>query len=235
MLYGLFAHLFAALLDLIVITRLSDHEKDFELVLLRQQLRMLQRTQVRPLRISRWQKRTLAVLVAKVAQVTRRARSRLSNMVVLFKPATILKWHRELVRWKWTYKRRRPPGRPRIASELEALIVPLAKENPRRGYTKLHGELCKLGYTVSRSTVRNLLKRRKVPPAPHRARHGTPWRAFAQRAPGHYQHQIVACDFFTVETAWLRTIYVLFFMELGTRRVHLAGCTANPTAAWVTQ
>ncbi len=103
------------------------------------------------------------------------------------------------------------------------------------GYSKIHGERCKLGYTGSRSTVRNMLKRHNVPPARQRANHGSTWRTFAQRAPGHYHPQILACDFFTVETIRLKTIYVLLFIELGTRRVHLAGCTANPTAAWVMQ
>jgi hypothetical protein len=231
MVYSLFAHVVAALLDLLTIARSSERQKDVELLLLRQQLRIMHRKLHQPPRLSCWEKWALAILAARLVQLIPDGPTRLDQIFVLFKPATVLKWHRELVRWKWTYKRRRPPGRPRIAPDLEVMILQLAKQNPRWGYSKLHGELCKLGYTVSRSTVRNLLKRRKVPPAPHRARHGTPWRTFL----GHYQHQIVACDFFTVETAWLKTIYVLFFIELGTRRVHLAGCTANPTATWVTQ
>ena len=99
------------------------------------------------------------------------------------------------------------------------------------GYRKLEGELGKLGYDIGRSTIRDVLKRRRVPPAPERGKHGSGWRTFL----AHYQDQIVACDFFTVETAWLKTLYVLFFIELGSRRVHLAGFTTSPTSAWVTQ
>lgn len=159
----------------------------------------------------------------------------LDDVVLLFKPATVLKWYRKLVRRKWTFTRRRPSGRSSIVPELEALILRLAKENPRWGYSKLHGEpgarWAKLGFTIGRSTIRAVLKRGRVRPAPQRASRGAAWRPFL----GHYKQQILACDFFTVETAWLKTIYVFFFLEVGTRRVHLAGCTANPTAAWVTQ
>jgi len=107
----------------------------------------------------------------------------------------------------------------------------LAKENPRWGYSKIHEELLKLGYRIGRSTVRDVLKRHTMPPAPERRRSGSTWRSFL----GHHTDHILACDFFTVETVWLKTIYVLFFIELGSRRVHFAGCTANPTAIWVTQ
>lgn len=122
-------------------------------------------------------------------------------------------------------------GRPPVAAELEQLIVSLATENPRWGYSKIQGELFKLGYTVSRSSVRNVLKRGRIPSSPQRKKQGTSWRSFL----GHYADQMLACDFFTVETIRLQTLYVLFFLELGTRRVHLAGCTAHPTSAWVTQ
>ena len=87
-----------------------------------------------------------------------------------------------------------------------------------------------MGYNVSRSSVRNVLYRRRVPPSPQRCRQGTNWRNFLE----HYADQLPASDFFTVETISLRTLYALFFMELGTRRVHFAGCTADPTSAWVT-
>ncbi len=98
-------------------------------------------------------------------------------------------------------------------------------------YSKLHGEVRKLGYDLGRTTVRTILKRHRVPPSPTRAKHGSSWRIFLR----HYQDQILACDFFTAETVWLKTIYVLFFIEFGTWRVHLAGCTATPTTAWVTR
>lgn len=143
----------------------------------------------------------------------------------------VLRWHRELARRKWTFQHRPAAGRPRIAANLEALIVRLARENPRWGYGKIEGELCKLGYRIGRSTIRDVLKRQHIPAAPLRTQQSSTWRAFLRQ----HQHQLLACDFFTVETLGLQTLYVLFFIELGTRRVHLASCTARPTAQWVTQ
>ena len=97
-----------------------------------------------------------------------------------------------------------------MSSELIALIVRLAKENPRCGYDKIQGELLKLGYSLCASSVRNILKRHRITPASERS--SSSWREFL----GHYKDQILACDFFTVGTVWLKTIYVLFFIELGT-------------------
>jgi transposase InsO family protein len=105
----------------------------------------------------------------------------------------------------------------------------LAKENPRWGYDKIQGELLKLGHRVGATSVRNILKKHRITPVSQRSTGS--WRSLLK----HYQDQIRACDFFTVETIWLKTIYVLFFIELGTRRIHLAGCTANPNKIWVTQ
>jgi hypothetical protein len=109
------------------------------------------------------------------------------------------------------------------------LIVRLAKENPRWGSSKIEGELLKLGYHVGRSTIRAVLKRQHIPGAPIRARQSSTWRSFLRQ----HQYQLLACDFFTVETLRLQTLYVLFFLELGTRRIHVAACTVHPTAAWV--
>ena len=92
-------------------------------------------------------------------------------------------------------------------------------------------ELLKLSHNLSRSTIRDILKRQQVPPAPERVKQGSSWGAFLS----HYREQFMAWDFFTVETGWLKTLYVFFFIELGSRRVHFAGCTAHPTAEWVTQ
>jgi transposase InsO family protein len=121
-------------------------------------------------------------------------------------------------------------GRPKTSPELEALVLQLARENAGWGYDRIEGELIKLGYSITRSTIRNLLKRHQLLPVPERCMKST-WRTFLS----HYQHHLLACDFFTVETLRLRTIYVLFFIELGTRRVHIAGCTEHPTSIWVTQ
>ena len=231
MVFFLLAQAFSLFLDLIGLRHQADHDKDLEILLLRQQLRILQRKQSHAPRITRWEKLTLVVLARQLTGLTSDARCRLSHVVLLFKPDTLLKWHRDLVRRKWTFTKPMPRGRPPISAELGDLIQRLAKENPTWGYGKLEGELGKLGYDIGRSTIRDVLKRRRVPSAPERSRRGSSWRTFL----AHYKDEVVACDFFTVETAWLKTLYVLFFIELGSRRVHLAGCTTKPTSAWVTQ
>jgi transposase InsO family protein len=151
-------------------------------------------------------------------------RARWSAFVVT--PATILRWHRELVRRRWTYPRL---GRPPIDDEIRDLILRLARENPRWGYPRIVGELRHLGIRVSASTVQRVLRRAGLGPAPRRS--GPNWSTFLRAQ----AHGVLACDFFTVETMWLRRLYVLFFIELGSRRVHLAGITTRPNGAWVTQ
>jgi putative transposase len=132
-----------------------------------------------------------------------------------------LRWHRCLVADAWTYPRR-GLGRPPLDEDIQQLIVRLAQENPRWGYQRIQGELLRLGIQISATTIRTTLRRYRLDPAPRRA--ATTWRAFLRRqAAG-----ILACDFFTVDTVWLRRLYVLFFIEL-------AGVTANPDGAWVTQ
>jgi transposase InsO family protein len=144
-------------------------------------------------------------------------------------PQTLLRWHRELVRRKWTYRRRRRAGRPRIGGEAATLVLRLARENPRWGYRRIQGELRKLDVRLSATAIRSLLLRHRLAPAPRRT--GPSWKEFlACQAAG-----ILACDFFIVETVRLRTLYVLFFIELSSRRVHLADVTAHPCSAWVTQ
>ncbi len=138
-------------------------------------------------------------------------------------PETLLRWHRGIVKRRWTYERR-ARGRPPLDAERVALILRLARENPRWGHRRIVGELKKLGLSTSETSVRNLLRRRGVPPAPRRSR--LTWRAFLRQQAA----SLVACDFFTVETVSLRRIYVLFFIELQSRRVHLGGSTSNPTA-----
>jgi putative transposase len=231
MIFALLAHLFSVVLDLLSLLVRSDREKDLEIVLLRQQIRLLHRTRAHRLRLSWWEKLPLAVLAGKLIQGTTNARVRLSPSLLLFTPETVLRWHRELVRRKWTFPHRRAAGRPRLSPELEALIVRFARENPRWGYSKIEGELRKLGYHVGRSTIRAVLKRQHLPASPSRTRQSSTWRAFLRQ----HQRQLLACDFFTVETLRLQTLYVLFFIEVGTRCVHLTGCTAKPTAQWVTQ
>jgi len=224
------AHLGAFLVDLALSMRQGNREKDLQILVLRHQVRLLQRQRPRPPRLTRGEKLTLAVLTAALARLTAGPRDRLDHYLLLFKPDTVLRWHRELVRRKWTHRRKKSGGRPAIPAEVEALIVRLARENARWGHHRLQGELAKLGHAVGGSTVRAVLRRHRVPPAPARRR-ATTWRDFIQR----HRDVLLACDFFTVETLFLKTLHVFFFLELGPRCVHLAGCTAHPTAAWVTQ
>ena len=135
-------------------------------------------------------------------QITDDFRSQLEP-VLIFKPDTVLDWHRELVRRTWTFKQKSLIGRPKISPELVALVLQLARENAGWGYDRIEGELLKLGYAIDRSTIRNLLKQYRIPPVSKRRPKST-WRTFLR----HYQQQMLACDFFTVETLWLKTVDV---------------------------
>jgi putative transposase len=140
----------------------------------------------------------------------------------LISPATLLRWHRELVWRKWTYRRIGRPGRPPIDPEVRALILRLARENPRWGCVRMEGELRKLGIRVGATTIRSLLRTARIGPAPRRS--GPSWSEFLRaQAAG-----IVACDFFTVETAWLRTLYVLVFIELSNRGFRSPRVSVSP-------
>ncbi len=208
------------LLDLAHVLARTDHDKDLELLLLRQQLRLYERKATQP-RPSRWEKVLLASLAVRLPD--------LSRVCLVFTPATLLRWHRAIVKRTWTFDNRPRRGRPPTCDACVALILRLARENPRWGYGKIQGELGKLGHRASITTIKRILRQHGLPPAPERGK--STWRAFL----GHYREYMVACDFFTVDTLFLTRLYVLFFIELGTRRVHLAGCTAAPHAAWVTQ
>ncbi len=209
--------------------RWKTADKDLEILLLRQQLRVLERRLGQQARPSRWEKCFLAIVLVQFKQVTGCTRAQLGKLL-LFKPQTILNWHRELVRRKWTFQHHRRVGRPPIADELRQLVIRLASENSDWGYDRIADELLKLGYTIDSTTVKNVLKRAGIVPAPERRKNSN-WRTFLR----HYQQQMLACDFFTIETVNLKTLYVLFFIEVGTRQVHLAGCTEHPNAVWVTQ
>ena len=222
-------HILTLFLDIIAVLGVTNGDKNLEIIILRQQVRILQRKVKTPQRISDPERIILATLTDKFSHSTKDARHHLYQVVLIFKPDTVLRWHRKLVRHKWTFRRKRNPGRPKISSELEALIVHLAKENTRWGYDKIPWELLKLGHNLSATSVRSVLKRHRITPAS--ARSTGSWCSFL----GHYKDQILACDFFKVETIWLKTIFVLFFIELGTRRIYLAGCTTNPEIPWVTQ
>jgi transposase len=144
-------------------------------------------------------------------------------------PATLLAWHRRLAERKYDTSKRRKPGRPSAARSVARLVVRLAKENPLWGYRRIHGELVKLGVTIGPSTVYEILRTAGIGPAPRRA--GPTWREFLHaQAAG-----VLAVDFLHVDTVLLKRLYVLVFIEHGTRRMHLGGVTARPTREWTVQ
>ena len=145
----------------------------------------------------------------------------------LVTPTTLLNWHRRPGGERWTYARR--PGRPPIGREVQALIVRLAREYPRWGYQRIVGELKGLGVVVSATTVKKILYEQQLGPAGKRR--GPSWRRFLRTQ----ANSMMAVDFFSVDTVWLQRLYVLFFSEVGNRRVHLGGCTAHTDGTWVTQ
>jgi transposase InsO family protein len=159
-------------------------------------------------------------------------RKKLFELDPIVSPDTLLRWHRQLIAMKWTFARRRT-GRPRMMKAIEELIVRMASESPRWGYTRIRGALANLGHKVARGTVANVLKREGIEPAPTRGTR-TPWSVFLK---AHWR-ALVAADFLTVEV-WklngLVTYYVLFLIELPTRAVTIAGITTNPAEAWMLQ
>jgi putative transposase len=206
-------------LELVALCFRSTEFKELEIVVLRHELEVLRRQVGRP----RLRQADRALLAAASRLLPR---SRWSSLFV--SPDTVLRWHRRLVARRWTYPHRRL-GRPPVSLEVSQLILRLARENPRWGYQRIAGELKGLGMSVSATTVRKLLRESNLRPAGERGARA--WRDFVRaQAAG-----IIACDFFTVDTLWFGRLYVFFFIELGTRRVHLAGCTAHPNRSWVVQ
>jgi putative transposase len=192
--------------------------KELEILVLRHELAMLRRQARQP------------KLTADRALLAALSRSlpRVAWAGFPVKPATLLRWHGQLVARRWTYKHR-APGRPPLASSLRTLILRLGRENPTWGYKRIVGELKGLGISVSATTVRTVLLQAGLQPAPERSH--LSWRMFlrAQAA------SVLACDFLTVETAFLQRIYVLFFISHATRRIEYVASTPNPDGRWVTQ
>jgi hypothetical protein len=189
--------------------------------------RILRRHLSMRLRLSDPERITLAEIAKRLG------RKALKDVAQVAKPDTILAWYRRLIARKFDGSRHRSPGRPRVSLDLEALIVRMARENRTWGYDRIVGALSNLGYRISDQTVGNILRRYQIAPAPERSR-TTTWKEFIRS----HMDVLAGADFFTVEVlTWrgLITYYILFFIEIGSRRVSLGGITRHPDSCWMEQ
>jgi putative transposase len=209
---------FVRILELLRFSRRDNSELAIEVVILRHEVAVLRRQVVRPALLP--SDRALLAGLGRLLD-----RRRLCRFFV--QPDTLLRWHRDLVRRKWTRPHR--PGRPSIPVGTVAIIVRLARENPTWGYRRIQGELARMDVVLAPSSVWAILRRHGIVPSPMCK--GPTWNEFLRSQ----ATSMLACDFFSVDTVLLKRIYVLFFIELDTRRVFVTGVTAHPTGSWVVQ
>jgi putative transposase len=209
---------FLRTMQVLRLQRSNESDLAIEVVVLRHEVAVFRRQVARPALAP--SDRALLAGLSRLIPRARRTR-------FFVQPDTLLRWHRELVRRKWTYPK--PSGRPRIPAGTVQVVIRLARENPTWGYRRIHGELSVLGINLAPASVWNILQRHGLDPSSDRT--GPTWGEFLRAE----ATTMLACDFFTVDTVLLRRLYVLFFIELDTRRVYVAGVTAHPTGAWVIQ
>jgi putative transposase len=217
--FGLVYLMLVHVLGWLALLARSDAAKEVEILMLRHEVAVLRRTNARP--ALTWLDRAMLSALSRLLPVSLR-------QLRLVSPRTLLRWHAQLVAGRWTHPYRRP-GRPPTPPPIRALVLRMARENPRWGYRRIQGELIGLGHPVAASTVWKIMKDAGLDPAPRRS--GPTWRQFLSAQ----AHAILAVDFAHVDTVFLRRLYVLVVIEHGRRRVHIAGITAHPTGTRVTQ
>jgi hypothetical protein len=202
----------------------NRHQQDMIAYLIEENRVLKEQLKGRRLRLNDDQRRRLAVKAKRLGRQT------LTRVATIVTPDTLMRWHRRLIALKWTYEAKRV-GRPGLMKAIAGLIVRMAQENSNWGYCRIQGELKGLGHRVAPSTIAKVLKENGIQPAPDRP---SSWRSFIQAHWG----EVVGADFFTTEV-WtprgLTTCYVLFLIDLKTRRVHFAGATPNPDEPFMAQ
>ena len=213
--------LYLAFVRILQLVHSSQRDSDLlavEVVMLRHEVAVLRRQVVRP--ALRPPDRALLAGLSRLLDRTRRGR-------FFVEPEALLRWHRDLVRRRWTQPHR--PGRPSIPAGTVAIILRLARENSTWGYGRIQGELATMGVVLAPSSVWAILRRHGIDPSPMPK--GPTWNEFLR----FQASSMLACDFFSVDTVLLKRLYVLFFIELDTRKVYVTGITPRPTGVWVVQ